>query len=208
MLRYWLGRVRNFGRLPNTTQTSLPTRLRHIMASAQPPNQLAPAIDQAAAQSPTASTSTAAPAGDGPKAYPPSATALLMVENPSLSRSAAKKLLREQAWIAGKADRRAKERERNKAKAAEKRKLVEDGVIERPAKRGRLPAKRAIYGARVVIDLGFDDLMIDKVSACWTGCAPRGARAALGCDGARACGRGWWADGFAGLFLPLEFHRK
>lgn len=86
-----------------------------------------------------------------------------MAENPTLSRSAAKKLLREQAWAAGKADRRAKEREKNKAKAAEKRKLIDEGVLERPAKKGR-QAKRGEYGARVVVDLGFDDLMIDKAS--------------------------------------------
>lgn len=137
------------------------------MTSTQLPSQPSSAAEQPAAAPPVASTSAVGRVevvgeSSSASAYPPSATALLMAENPSLSRSAAKKLLREQAWNAGKAERRAKEREKTKAKAAEKRKLIDEGVIQRPPKKIK-QAQKVTYGARVVVDLGFDDLMIDKV---------------------------------------------
>lgn len=66
--------------------------------------------------------------------------------------------------------RRLAERNKKKAKSAEKRKLVELGVIEdapRMNKRNKAKeqATRVNFGSTVVVDLGFDDLMNDKVRA-------------------------------------------
>lgn len=63
--------------------------------------------------------------------------------------------------------RRLAEKNKKKAKAVEKRKLIELGVMEKdsgPDKRKLKNMKKVYYGAKVVVDLGFDDLMIPKVS--------------------------------------------
>lgn len=51
-----------------------------------------------------------------------------------------------------------------KEKAAEKRKLVELGVIEKPvSKKLAKQGMKTPFNATIVIDLGFDDLMSEKV---------------------------------------------
>lgn len=97
-----------------------------------------------------------------PPPLPSSATHALLLSH-SL-RNQQKKLLRKQAYEREKPERRARERAAKKDKAAEKRKLVELGVIERPVdKRRAKNGPKTPYGARIVIDVGFDDKMTDKV---------------------------------------------
>lgn len=53
-----------------------------------------------------------------------------------------------------------------KEKAAEKRKLIELGVLEKPVSKKAMRAERGgikPFRARVVVDCAFDDKMTDKV---------------------------------------------
>ncbi|KAK4704199.1 hypothetical protein P7C70_g2007, partial [Phenoliferia sp. Uapishka_3] len=80
-----------------------------------------------------------------------------------LSKTQQKRAAKQALWDAGKADRRAKEKEMKKVKVAEKRKLIELGVIEKPPpKKQQSTAPKTPYGARVVVDVGFDDKMTEK----------------------------------------------
>jgi hypothetical protein len=125
-----------------------------------------------APDTPIASTSTAAP--------PASTDAPTVV----LSKNAAKRLARQAALDAAKPARRLKERQQKKEKAAEKRKLIELGVLEKPVNKKANLGPKQPYKARVVIDCAFDDKMTEKVrlasslartegrwelTSCWTG---------------------------------------
>ncbi|GAA5923620.1 tRNA (guanine(9)-N(1))-methyltransferase [Sporobolomyces koalae] len=86
-----------------------------------------------------------------------------------MTKSALKRQRRQELYESQKLLRRAREKEKKKEKAAEKRKLIEEGVIEPPErkkrKKGEVDAnggKKVEYGARIVIDIGFDELMHEK----------------------------------------------
>lgn len=75
-----------------------------------------------------------------------------------------KRLARQQKLEAERPARKARDKALRKEKVAEKRKLIELGVIERPiSKKAMLSAPRHPFDATVVLDLGFDDLMNEKV---------------------------------------------
>lgn len=84
------------------------------------------------------------------------------VETPAtLSKNAQKRLLKDEKRQAQKLERRAKEKARRKEnKRARAIEAAAEGH-EPPVKRPRLLPKP--FDARIVIDLGFDDLMSDKV---------------------------------------------
>ncbi|GAA5845134.1 hypothetical protein JCM11251_008006 [Rhodosporidiobolus azoricus] len=97
-----------------------------------------------------ASTSTASGAGEA-------------AEQPALSKSALKRQRKDEAFKAAKLQRRAHEKEKRKAKAAETRRLVAEGLMEKPAsKKKKVVGRQSPYGARVVVDMGFDELMTEK----------------------------------------------
>lgn len=83
----------------------------------------------------------------------------------NMSKSAYKRQLKKESWEASKGDRRAKEKEKKKEKraAAQERKLEEakeaDGALQEPQPPRK---KRRAFKAKVVIDMGFDELMTDK----------------------------------------------
>jgi hypothetical protein len=94
-------------------------------------------------------------------------------EPAAMSKSAMKKAAKAQFFAEGKAERRAKEKERRKANKrtlAEKRaagELDEDeeAHLARQRKRRRLAKEtdRDTFPGRIIVDLGFDDKMSDKV---------------------------------------------
>lgn len=84
-----------------------------------------------------------------------------------LSRKAQKKAAKAARYAEQKAGRRAREKERRKLKraAAQPEPQDEDGAVPQ-SKRVKLdPRSQTKFGARLVIDLGFDDKMTDKVCA-------------------------------------------
>ncbi|EPQ58935.1 hypothetical protein GLOTRDRAFT_69968 [Gloeophyllum trabeum ATCC 11539] len=98
-------------------------------------------------------------------------TAALTEETKPLSKNAQKKLAKAARFQAMKLERRAREKEQRKEKKrirAEKRaagELDSDEEREEEARRKRRKGdggKQQIFGARVVIDLGFDELMSEK----------------------------------------------
>ncbi|KAF8514849.1 guanine-1-methyltransferase-domain-containing protein [Hysterangium stoloniferum] len=86
--------------------------------------------------------------------------------HPALSKKAQKRLLKAERFAATKAEWRAREKEKKREKKAKRKAEAEaanDG--ESPAKKRRVVATlppKILYRARVVIDLGFDDLMSEK----------------------------------------------
>lgn len=100
---------------------------------------------------------------------------------PPMTKTALKRAAKKQAQLDARPARRALEKSKKKAKKVEKRKLAEldeggegeGGEAEREAKRlkkGGAESKRAKEGdARVVIDLGFDEKMVEKVSFSYIG---------------------------------------
>lgn len=89
---------------------------------------------------------------------------------PSLSKSAQKKAARTERYASQKLERRAREKETKKEKRrlkAEKRAAGQlDGEDEDEMNRRRKKTKVAPserFGGKVVVDLGFDDMMNDKV---------------------------------------------
>lgn len=84
-----------------------------------------------------------------------------------LSRKAQKKAAKAARYAEQKAGRRTREKERRKLKraAAQPEPYDEDGAVPQ-SKRVKLdPRSRTTFDARLVIDLGFDDKMTDKVCA-------------------------------------------
>ncbi|KAL8283704.1 hypothetical protein RQP46_005499 [Phenoliferia psychrophenolica] len=74
-----------------------------------------------------------------------------------------KRQAKQALFDAAKPLRRAREKAQKKEKIAEKRKLIELGVLERPvSKRQNGNRPRRPYGARIVVDMGFDEKMTDK----------------------------------------------
>jgi len=95
---------------------------------------------------------------------------------PQLSKKAQKKAAKAARYAAQKLERRAREKEGKKEKKrikAEKRaagELEEDEAHaeeerQRAMKRAKTGAGQKPFGARVCVDLGFDDMMNDKVSS-------------------------------------------
>jgi tRNA (guanine9-N1)-methyltransferase len=79
-----------------------------------------------------------------------------------LSKSAQKKAIKAERYAALKLERRAREKEAKKQKKrllAEKRALAPDDSDDRPVHK----KQRVEWGARIIVDLGFDDKMTDKV---------------------------------------------
>ncbi|KAI5481488.1 tRNA (guanine-N1-)-methyltransferase [Pseudohyphozyma bogoriensis] len=108
--------------------------------------------EQESTTAPIASTSSLPPTDGEP-----------VTETPMLSKNAAKKLAKRLAFEAQRGEKRARERAMRKEKAAEKRKLVELGVIEAPVNK-KLAKQRpkTPFNARIVLDLGFDELMNER----------------------------------------------
>ncbi|GAA6011730.1 hypothetical protein JCM11491_000732 [Sporobolomyces phaffii] len=89
---------------------------------------------------------------------------------PPMTKSALKRQRRQELYESQKIARRAREKEKKKTKQAEKRKLIEEGVLDRPEPKKRKKGgeadggegKKVEYGARIVLDVAFDHLMHDK----------------------------------------------
>ncbi|SCZ90676.1 BZ3500_MvSof-1268-A1-R1_Chr1-3g02141 [Microbotryum saponariae] len=104
----------------------------------------------------------------------------------TLSKNALKKLKKAAAREATKAFRRQQERASRKAKQARKRQLVAEGVLDkeelesvasRKRRRLREAGGRVVpHGAKVIIDLGFDELMTENVSHVQSGWHRMGQR--------------------------------
>ncbi|GAA5912126.1 hypothetical protein JCM6882_003061 [Rhodosporidiobolus microsporus] len=137
---------------PSTSATAAPT------APSPPPSlpvvcppTTSQALSQAdAASPPPASASDAAPGGAS------------AADPPAMSKSALKRQRKEEAFKAAKLQRRAYEKEKRKAKTAETRRLVAEGLIEKPAPKKKVVGKQTPHGARIVVDMGFDELMTEK----------------------------------------------
>lgn len=118
---------------------------------------------------PIASTSSIPIEAPSSTSLPPSTEAPTDVSTsePPLGKKAAKRLAKKILWDAGKPERKAKEKLKIAQKKEIKRKLIEDGTIERPvSKKGKLAdmGRRAEkFGARIVLDMSFDSLMTEKV---------------------------------------------
>lgn len=87
---------------------------------------------------------------------------------PTLSKSKQRKLARQERLAASKPERRAKERAAKKEKLAEKRRRVEEegaDPYEIGLAKKKKPRKGVSFNANVVIDLGFDDKMSEKVGS-------------------------------------------
>jgi len=83
---------------------------------------------------------------------------------PTLSKNAQKKLLKAERFAEYKKERRAREREAKKLKkriAAEKRAAEDEADGDRDGKKAK-KLKQDPFNARIVVDLGFDDLMNEK----------------------------------------------
>ncbi|KIJ22746.1 hypothetical protein M422DRAFT_134047, partial [Sphaerobolus stellatus SS14] len=87
--------------------------------------------------------------------------------DPPLSKNAQKRILKQERFAAQKAERRAREKAKRKERAVEKRQR-EDSEEPPANKRRKVDGPKRPFNARVVIDLGFDDLMNEKevVSLC------------------------------------------
>ena len=114
------------------------------------------------------SVSISPPAPISPPSPIASTSTLPTIIDPPLTKTAAKRLAKKLAHDAGKQERRTKERNRKKEKNLEKRKLIDAGLLEREdpkkSKKAMRDGVKERFGSRVVIDLGFDDKMTDRVS--------------------------------------------
>lgn len=86
---------------------------------------------------------------------------------PALSKNALKKARKAELIAERKLERRAREREKRKEKKRQRSERIAAGEDvsddDRSKKRAKLSAPKAPFGGRVVVDLGFDDKMSDKV---------------------------------------------
>lgn len=85
----------------------------------------------------------------------------------TLSKSQQRKLARKERLAATKPERRAREKAAKKERLAEKRRLVEEegaDPYEIGLAKKKKPRKGERFNANVVIDLGFDNKMSEKVS--------------------------------------------
>lgn len=107
-----------------------------------------------------------------PKERPDSVSEIVS-QPPALSKNAQKRLLKTQRKEEFKAERRAREKALKKAKKAELREKRARGELDddeeetaRQGKRQKVShdGPKEPFGARLVIDLGFDDSMTDRVS--------------------------------------------
>lgn len=87
---------------------------------------------------------------------------------PTLSKHQQRKIARQERLLATKSERRAREKAAKKERKAEKRRLVEEEGAD-PYEIGLKKVKKVKtvhkFNANVVIDLGFDDKMSEKVSS-------------------------------------------
>ncbi|BGP12229.1 hypothetical protein JCM10213_007487 [Rhodosporidiobolus nylandii] len=127
-----------------------------VPSPAPPPSTYTAPVDPAA--SAVAGTSTLEPS-TGQAA--PGAT--VAADPPAMSKSALKRKRKDELFQAQKQQRRALEKEKKKAKTAEVRRKVAEGLMEKPApKKKKVSGKQTPHGARIVIDVGFDELMSEK----------------------------------------------
>jgi hypothetical protein len=83
-----------------------------------------------------------------------------------LSKSARKKAAKAERYAAYKLERRAREKEARKEKKRVRAEMRAAGDLDDELHEGYAPEKKRLkleFGGRVVIDLGFDDMMSDKV---------------------------------------------
>ena len=83
-----------------------------------------------------------------------------------LSKKAQKKALKAERLASQKPERRAREKQAKKEKKrvlAQKRAAGELDECEDERRRAKRPKTGPAFGGRVVVDLGFDDMMTDKV---------------------------------------------
>ncbi|BGP44314.1 tRNA (guanine(9)-N(1))-methyltransferase [Rhodotorula kratochvilovae] len=126
-------------------------------------NTLAPAPTdaQAASELPTPDAAAPDPAASATSDAATS-TSTAPSADPPLSKSALKRQRKQEAFQAQKLQRRAYEKEKRKAKAAEVKRLVAEGKMDKPVNKKRPRGKQEPHGARIAIDLGFDELMTEK----------------------------------------------
>ncbi|GAA5908961.1 tRNA (guanine(9)-N(1))-methyltransferase [Sporobolomyces salmoneus] len=145
--------------------------------------EVQPATQETQTSVPSTSSTTletpslpSADGADSTSANPPAGTTTESTETPPMTKSALKRQRRQELYESQKLARRAREKEKKKTKAAEKRKLVEEGVIEktevslakkrkkehRPSALKEGTGKTVEHGARIVLDVGFDELMNEK----------------------------------------------
>lgn len=83
-------------------------------------------------------------------------------DDKELSKNARKKLLKAERYASMKAERRARDKEKRRLQA-EKRKADPEAVQPERSKKRKVQGPRKVFKARIIIDLGFDDLMSEKV---------------------------------------------
>jgi len=101
--------------------------------------------------------------------FPPSTSSFVKEDGPQnpMSKNALKKAAKAERLAAMKLERRAREKEAKKEKKrqqAEKRAAGELEDEDEDANKRRAKKPRLQFGGTVVVDLGFDDMMNDKVS--------------------------------------------
>jgi tRNA (guanine9-N1)-methyltransferase len=98
---------------------------------------------------------------------PPAEQPTRSAEKP-LSKNALKKIAKAEKFAALKQERRAREKEAKKEKKrerAEKRAAGELDSEDDEDKKRQLKKRKVQFGGHIVVDLGFDDMMNEKVSA-------------------------------------------
>lgn len=103
-----------------------------------------------------------------PASEPPSTTATSSTSDPPLSKNAIKKAAKAERFAAYKLERRAKEKAKNKEKKAVRAAKRAAGELDeadlKSERQNKKPKTKSSFGGRVVVDLGFDDKMTEKVS--------------------------------------------